>query len=269
MNKLVSCGLVGLMVGCMSLAQAQSGAYRPDTTLSYDVFLDQCINFKSMQRQEVWVVFFWASWNTPSIFALDPLKSTYNLYKEKPVRFVGASVDKIRSRWEAALMREQMPWEHVLINNETDYDFIKRAFRHNSLPAIFLVNSQGKIRRMADTQELKSELFLATRHLPDQPYRKPSSSIIEDLTETAAKEDIIIIPPPGETKSETTAESQPQLPEAKVEAGWLTHKVKYGDTLFSLYRRYGVKVAEIKRINGLRSNTIRTGQVLRIKWVSG
>lgn len=42
------------------------------------------------------------------------------------------------------------------------------------------------------------------------------------------------------------------------------HKVASGDTLYSLSRRYGSSVAEIKRINGLSSDTIRVGQSLRL-----
>lgn len=43
-----------------------------------------------------------------------------------------------------------------------------------------------------------------------------------------------------------------------------THKVKAGDTLFFLSRKYGVPIASIKTANGLRSNLILIGQQLRI-----
>ncbi|GGK94021.1 LysM peptidoglycan-binding domain-containing protein [Deinococcus radiotolerans] len=41
-------------------------------------------------------------------------------------------------------------------------------------------------------------------------------------------------------------------------------KVKSGDTLFRISTRTGVSVADIKRMNGLTSTTIRVGQVLRL-----
>lgn len=256
--------------GFANRAHAQGGGYQPDTSLTYETFLDQCINFKEMDRQEVWVVFFWASWSTPSIYELDNLKATYSLYQQKPVRFVGVSVDKIRSRWVDALMREQMPWEQLMIPKEEDYAFIRRAFRHNSLPAIFLVNDRGEIRRINDAAELKSELYLATRYLPDQPYRKPGVQIIDNNAENAntspPENDIVEVPPPlPDTEAKSQADPSP-LPSQPT--GWVTHTVKSGDTLYSLYRRYSVPVSEIKRINGLRSNLIRTGQVLRIKQVN-
>lgn len=42
------------------------------------------------------------------------------------------------------------------------------------------------------------------------------------------------------------------------------HKVASGDTLFSLASRYKTSVAELKRVNALTSDRIRTGQSLRI-----
>ena len=43
-----------------------------------------------------------------------------------------------------------------------------------------------------------------------------------------------------------------------------THKVKAGDTLFLLSKKYGVAITSIKMENGLRSNTLMIGQQLRI-----
>lgn len=47
------------------------------------------------------------------------------------------------------------------------------------------------------------------------------------------------------------------------------HKVRRGDTLGKISGRYGVSVAKIKRANGLRSSTIRTGQSLKIPGARG
>jgi membrane-bound lytic murein transglycosylase D len=43
-----------------------------------------------------------------------------------------------------------------------------------------------------------------------------------------------------------------------------THTVAKGETVFSIARRYGVTVAELRGWNGLRSNAIRRGQRLRV-----
>jgi len=44
-----------------------------------------------------------------------------------------------------------------------------------------------------------------------------------------------------------------------------THVVKKGDTLYSISKRYNTTVDEIKKINGLRDNSIAIGQILSIK----
>lgn len=43
------------------------------------------------------------------------------------------------------------------------------------------------------------------------------------------------------------------------------HKVKSGETLFAIARRYGTSTSAIMRLNNLRTHTIRPGQVLRVK----
>ncbi len=43
-----------------------------------------------------------------------------------------------------------------------------------------------------------------------------------------------------------------------------THKLKRGETLSSLSKKYGVSIAEIKKANGLTSDNIRAGAVLKI-----
>jgi LysM repeat protein len=48
-----------------------------------------------------------------------------------------------------------------------------------------------------------------------------------------------------------------------------THRVRRGETLGRIASRYGVSVSSIKRANGMRSSTIRSGQVLTIPGLSG
>lgn len=54
----------------------------------------------------------------------------------------------------------------------------------------------------------------------------------------------------------TTSTVQPQAS---------THTVKSGETLYGIARQHSISVAEIKTLNGLKSNTIRRGQVLQVQ----
>ncbi len=45
---------------------------------------------------------------------------------------------------------------------------------------------------------------------------------------------------------------------------WAEHRVKKGDSLIRIARRYGVSVSAIRQANGLRGDLIRTGRFLRI-----
>lgn len=49
-----------------------------------------------------------------------------------------------------------------------------------------------------------------------------------------------------------------------VPAGGGTHKIKSGETLSSISKKYGVSVAEIKAANGMKSDALRAGATLKI-----
>jgi len=69
-------------------------------------------------------------------------------------------------------------------------------------------------------------------------------------------------PPSGPVPSAAPIASAP--PVAAPEPAPRYHRVASGDTLFALSRRYGSSVDELKRVNGLRGDTIHVGQSLRI-----
>ncbi len=65
-------------------------------------------------------------------------------------------------------------------------------------------------------------------------------------------------PPPPPRPAPTPAPAPAPKPQARY------HTVAKGDTLFSLSRRYGVSVGQLKATNGLTSDMIRIGQTLRV-----
>ena len=63
----------------------------------------------------------------------------------------------------------------------------------------------------------------------------------------------------GPSTSSSTSQSQPSS------SGAATYTVKSGDTLSAIATRHGISVNELKQWNGLSSNNIKPGQVLKVK----
>ncbi|QER42489.1 LysM peptidoglycan-binding domain-containing protein [Thermodesulfobacterium sp. TA1] len=64
------------------------------------------------------------------------------------------------------------------------------------------------------------------------------------------------------SKDDVLIQSQP-IETTKIK--WITYKVQKGDTLFSIAKKFGISVEELKRINNLRYSKLSVGQVLKIK----
>lgn len=59
-------------------------------------------------------------------------------------------------------------------------------------------------------------------------------------------------------KKSTKAAAKPKAPAAT------SHKLKSGETLSSLSKKYGVSIAEIKKANGMKSDNLRAGSTIKI-----
>ncbi|HOD28496.1 MAG TPA: LysM peptidoglycan-binding domain-containing protein [Syntrophales bacterium] len=78
---------------------------------------------------------------------------------------------------------------------------------------------------------------------------------------------IVQIPIPSYRYEKIQAASRDKGDEGSAGTGTgktLTHRIRRGETLSSVSKRYGVSVSDLKRMNRLRSNTVMPGQVLRI-----
>lgn len=260
--KLARLLLVMIACGLATGATAQTTAdYRPDT-MALPSFLTQCQSFVQGQQEEMWVVAFWASWNSNSLYHLSPLKAMYYNFRHKPIRFFFVSRDQYASTWLTALNREQLPGTHILVNQPEDYDYLKRGFQHSSIPAMFLVDQEGNIFRVERVEQLQEMLSESAAALPSQP--SGSSTYPPMASNPSAR--------PTLTPS-TDPQSFPSRPTSSPDAGsdsgsdeaFLTHTVRKGDTLFSLSRKYEVRVADIRDLNSLDGNLIKVGQTLKIK----
>ena len=51
----------------------------------------------------------------------------------------------------------------------------------------------------------------------------------------------------------------------KSKSSWRTHKVRKGDNLVRIAKKYGCSISELKKWNKLKKDTIYIGQKLKIK----
>lgn len=224
-----------LLTACMSVV-AQN---KIDTTLSYSEFLRQCSEFsKKGNAQEIWVVHFWASYNAPALAQVATLRELQRRYSGKPMRFIGVSIDKNREDWVRRLQTTDMPWEQVLVSRENDYAFLKRAFKHGSIPAIFVVDPSAKIHLMPDMRTLEESLATESALLPNKPYRKGADA-----------------PKPMPAGQQRPSDGD----------RWIQHTVRPGETLYGLARQYGISVESIKSANNLTDASVHAGETIRIK----
>ena len=67
-----------------------------------------------------------------------------------------------------------------------------------------------------------------------------------------------------EVDESTTDETEVVEPKLEKTVAVKYHKVRRGETLGSIARRYGISVSQLKRWNGLRSNTAKVGKTLKV-----
>lgn len=214
-----------------------------DTSMKYSDFLNDCRNFTRNPQEEIWVVSFWASFNKESLYLIPSIIETSDRFKNKPVRFIWISTDVRRGSWEGVLNRYNMPGEQLWLPEQDDYNFLKLAFQHNKLPAIFVVEQTGQIRRVK-IGDLNALVDALSKDLPAEPYYKD-----ESLAQSNGRDE------GGSGLDEFD----------NMQDGWVAHTVRRGDTLFGISKKYAVSVPEIKKINKLKSSRIDIGQVLKIK----
>lgn len=105
-------------------------------------------------------------------------------------------------------------------------------------------NTSGRTKRSYDVPDAP----------PPAPEGAPASATVAPVSETPAEG--------GSTAAVIAGEGAPAAPAAASSPQY--HRVGSGDTLYSLAQRYGTSVDDLKRVNGLTSNSIRAGQSLRI-----
>lgn len=257
MKKVFFTAVLSLLLVVPKQAEAQ---YQPDT-MDFASFLNMCQDFSRSNRQELWVVTFWASWNSTSLYQLPALKASYYNYQHKPVRFFYLSRDRSSAIWKATMEREQIPGTNILVSQAEDYEYLKQGFQHSSLPAMFLVDSGGNIYRVDRVQQLREMLEEQSRNLPDnfvsnQPGAVPTPA-------PGSGNPFGVDNEPSATQPSTSGNSGQSS--GTTNGGYLTHTVRPSETLYRISKQYDVTVEVIRELNSLNGNLIKVGQELKIK----
>ncbi len=208
--------------------------------LNYQEFKNECIQFTRQQDREIWVVFFWSSLNSESLYDIPQLNRLSLNYQYKPIRFIGVSENRNEARWRQALEAHNPPGDQVLLNNVQNLMDIKRAFQYERLPGYFVVGTDGSIYNPTTIGALDNFLRVQSSKLPN---------VSSNGTGT-----IPVVNTPTDQSSTSTGTG-----------AWVTHTVKPGETLYRLHVDYNVPIETLRNNNGLKSNTIRVGQVLKIR----
>lgn len=127
---------------------------------------------------------------------------------------------------------------------------------------------------------LHFETFAALTNTCVEDLQKLNPSILRNAVPASAKSFCLYVPASAKevllTDRKNILDSSSRVGRQQVEAlarttegttygrDRIVYKVKSGDVLGSISARYGVRVADIKKWNNLRSNTIRVGQRLNI-----
>ena len=85
----------------------------------------------------------------------------------------------------------------------------------------------------------------------------------EYVKKAPRKGEVVLIP--GEARLKGWVADNRRVNTTEVLSGGTSHRVRRGETLGGIARRYRVSVSQLRGWNGLRSNTIRAGQVLRLR----
>jgi thiol-disulfide isomerase/thioredoxin len=115
------------------------------------------INFSALKGKYV-MIDFWASWCAPCIASIPGMKTMYEKYKSDRFETLSISIDNDKSAWLRELAKQHLPWRQAW----DDQDINRRQFAVKEIPAVFLVDPDGKIIvKAADGNEAKNNPILA------------------------------------------------------------------------------------------------------------
>lgn len=87
---------------------------------------------------------FWAAWCAPCRRENPNLVRVYEKYHDKGLEMLGVSLDRTEDNWLQAIKKDKLTWQQIS-NLQFWNDPIAKQYQIRSIPASFLVDSNGKI----------------------------------------------------------------------------------------------------------------------------
>jgi len=113
----------------------------------------------------------------------------------------------------------------------------------------------------AGTRLKVGKLSIATKSDPIQTLEMKDSADADGSTSLSPE----INPPKTQDTAQTVVPKKPTPAPVAPKPRPVYHKVRSGETLYSIAKAYGSTVEDVKRMNGLRSNNIAVGRLLRVR----
>jgi membrane-bound lytic murein transglycosylase D len=125
-----------------------------------------------------------------------------------------------------------------------------REEKAESAPALYTVRAGDNLSKLAQTQGVSIEQLKAWNKLTTETV------LAGQQLRLAAPADATALPVAAQTSAPRRPKSSPTGPKLE------THTVQPGDTLFSIAKRFGLTLTELKRLNHLASDQVKLGQKL-------
>ncbi len=106
------------------------------------------------------VLDFWASWCPDCRKDIPAVKSLYEKYEAKGVKFVGVSFDNDAQAWNNCIAKNEMTWTQVSELKRMKESDVAKKYRVNWIPTLYLITPDGKI-DMATVEITKLEKRLS------------------------------------------------------------------------------------------------------------
>lgn len=147
--------LMGAIIFAL-FAGVHAQGYEPDLSMDLEGFEKEVL----MQKEDVWVVDFWASWCRPCIQAIPHMKKLHAKYQGKGVKFISVSWDRNEAKWMNALGHYKMPWQHLVVPKGSEA-WLEEQFPHKGIPTAFVIDRDGKVKKVKDVYRLDKAIYKA------------------------------------------------------------------------------------------------------------